>query len=254
MKIARVTTPSGPQHCEVHGTQIRLLEGDVFSGGAVPGPLEAFGDRALLVPTTPSKLLVVVGAFPGNRTRAEARQRPPRFSAKLTSSLIASGQPVVRPPWVDGDLHMEPEIAVVIGRRLAAVSPAEAGAGIFGYIAFNDVTFLDAIITESDYFKAKSPETFGVAGTEVETSLTPADLANGLTLRCFVNDHLVHEGNTRDFTYDVLETVSTASQICTLIPGDIISLGTPPNPASAAIGDHVRVEVESVGSLETVIS
>ena len=64
-----------------------------------------------------------------------------------------------------------------------------------------------------------------------------------------MNDVLVHTGNTKEFTHQVGAVVSEASRHYTLEPGDVISLGTPPDPAIARVGDTVRIEVERVGSL-----
>ncbi len=81
------------------------------------------------------------------------------------------------------------------------------------------------------------------------TDVTEKQVEAGLSLQGFVNDELVHEGNTKLFTHTVAETVSAASRLCTLFPGDLISLGTPPDPAPIDRGDTVRIEVESVGSV-----
>ena len=64
-----------------------------------------------------------------------------------------------------------------------------------------------------------------------------------------MNDARVHTGNTKEFTHGVGAVVSEASRYYTLEPGDVISLGTPPDPAVARVGDTVRIEVEKVGSL-----
>jgi 2-keto-4-pentenoate hydratase/2-oxohepta-3-ene-1,7-dioic acid hydratase in catechol pathway len=155
----------------------------------------------------------------------------------------------VIPSWVESGIFAEPEIAVVIGKTVKDASVEEASAAIFGYTAFNDVTLLDAIRNGGDYLKAKSLDTFGAIGSWVTTDVTEKEIEAGLSLRAFVNDEVVHEGNTKFFTHSVAETVSTASQLCTLFPGDLISLGTPPNPAPIDRGDTVRIEVESVGSV-----
>lgn len=188
------------------------------------------------MPLAPSKLLIVLGAFPGARTLEEARAQPPKLATKMISSMIANGESVVIPKWVETPIYAEPEIAVVIGTTVKDGSLEEASAAIFGYTAFNDITLLDAIWNGGDIFKAKSLDTFGAIGSWVTTDVTEKDVEAGLSLRCFVNDELVHEGNTRLFTHSVAETVSQASRLCTLFPGDIISLGTPPDPAPVASG------------------
>ena len=64
---------------------------------------------------------------------------------------------------------------------------------------------------------------------------------------------LVHAGNTKEFANRVGDVVSEASRFSTLHPGDLISLGTPPGPALATVGDTVRVEIERVGTLTNTV-
>jgi 2-keto-4-pentenoate hydratase/2-oxohepta-3-ene-1,7-dioic acid hydratase in catechol pathway len=63
----------------------------------------------------------------------------------------------------------------------------------------------------------------------------------------------VHSGNTKEFTNRVGDVVSEASRFFTLEPGDLISLGTPPGPALATVGDTVCIEVERVGRLTNTV-
>jgi 2-keto-4-pentenoate hydratase/2-oxohepta-3-ene-1,7-dioic acid hydratase in catechol pathway len=249
MHFGRMNTEDGAKYCEVGEDHVALIEGDIFSDRYDVGPRRPRQGVELLMPVQPSKLLVVLGAFPGARTLEEARAEPPKFAAKLTSTMIADHGTVVIPSWVDAPIYGEPEIAVVIGKTVKEATPDEASAAIFGYTAFNDITLLDAIRNGGDFLKAKSLDTFGAIGSWVTTDVTEQEIEAGLSLRSFVNEELVHEGNTKLFTHSVAETVRTASWLFTLFPGDLISLGTPPDPAPIARGDTVRIEVESVGSV-----
>jgi 2-keto-4-pentenoate hydratase/2-oxohepta-3-ene-1,7-dioic acid hydratase in catechol pathway len=249
VKFGRMNTEDGAKHCEIGEDYVALIEGDIYSDRHEIGPRRPLQGVELLMPVKPSKLLIVLGAFPGARTLEEARTQPPKLAAKLTSSMIAHGETVVIPSWAETPIFAEPEIAVVIGKKVKDASLQEASAAIFGFTCFNDITLLDAIWNGGDYLKAKSLDTFGAIGPWVTTDVTEKDVEGGLSLRNFVNDEVVHEGNTKLFTHSVAETVSQASRLCTLFPGDIISLGTPPDPAPIARGDTVRIEVESVGSV-----
>jgi 2-keto-4-pentenoate hydratase/2-oxohepta-3-ene-1,7-dioic acid hydratase in catechol pathway len=249
VKIGRMNTEDGAKYCQLGEDYVAVIEGDVYSGRMDVGPRRSLDGVELLMPIQPSKLLVVLGAFPGARTLEEARAQPPKFAAKLTSAMIANHETIVIPGWVETPIYGEPEIAVIIGQTVKDATLAEASAAVFGYTCFNDVTLLDAIWNGGDYFKAKSLDTFGAIGSWVTTEVTEKEIVAGLSLQSFVNDELVHEGNTKLFTHSIAETISEASRLCTLFPGDIISLGTPPNPAAIARGDIVRIEVQSVGSV-----
>jgi 2-keto-4-pentenoate hydratase/2-oxohepta-3-ene-1,7-dioic acid hydratase in catechol pathway len=253
MKFGRMNTEDGAKYCEIGEDYVAVITGDIFSDHYDVGPHRTSEGVELLMPIQPSKLLVVLGAFPGARTLEEARSQPPKFAAKLISAMIANHEDVVIPGWVEAPIYAEPEVAVVIGQRVKDATPEEASAAIFGYTAFNDLTLLDAIWNGGDYLKAKSLDTFGTIGSWVTTDVTEKEIEAGLSLRAFVNDEAAHEGNTKFFTHSVAEVVSTASRLCTLFPGDLISLGTPPDPAPLARGDTVRIEVESVGSVSNPV-
>jgi 2-keto-4-pentenoate hydratase/2-oxohepta-3-ene-1,7-dioic acid hydratase in catechol pathway len=253
VNVGRMNTEDGVKYCEIGEDYVAVIEGDIFSDRHDVGPRRSRQGVELLMPLAPSKLLIVLGAFPGARTLEEAREQPPKLTGKMISSMIADGETVVVPSWAETPIYAEPEIAVVIGKTVKDASPEEASAAIFGYTAFNDITLLDAVWNGGDFFKAKSLDTFGAIGSWVTTDVTEKDVAAGLALRCFVNDELVHQGNTKLFTHSVAETVSQASRLCTLFPGDIISLGTPPDPEPMVQGGTVRIEVETVGSVSNPV-
>jgi 2-keto-4-pentenoate hydratase/2-oxohepta-3-ene-1,7-dioic acid hydratase in catechol pathway len=249
VKYGRMNSEDGPKYCQIGEDYVAVIEGDIYSDRIDVGPRRKLEGVEFLTPIQPSKMLVVLGAFPGARTLEEARAQPPKFAAKLISTMIANREPVVIPSWVEAPIYGEPEIALVIGKTVKDATLAEASAAVFGYTCFNDVTLLDAIYNGGDYLKAKSLDTFGAIGSWVTTDVTEKQIVAGLSLQAYVNDEVVHEGNTKLFTHSIAETVSEASRLCTLFPGDLISLGTPPNPAPIQRGDVVRIEVESVGSV-----
>ena len=188
------------------------------------------------------KILVVLGAFRPDQTA-------PELAAKLPSTVVAPGAAIVVPPEIGDAVTVEPELAVVIGTRVRRASPVDALAAVFGYTCFNDVTHLPFLREHGDILRAKSIDTFGPCGPWIDTGITDRDIDAGLAITAYVNDELVHTGNTKEFTHRVGEVVSEASRFTTLEPGDVISLGTPPGPALATVGDTVRIEIEKVGSL-----
>jgi 2-keto-4-pentenoate hydratase/2-oxohepta-3-ene-1,7-dioic acid hydratase in catechol pathway len=248
MRIARVAVGGEVRFCEPVVGGVRLLTGSPATGFAPDTADLADGEYRLLSPVQPGKVLVVLGAFPRG-SREEARQTPPKFAAKLPSSVVGPGDQVVVPAEIGVAVTVEPELAVVIGSRVRRCSPAEATAAILGFTCSNDVTHLPFIREQSDFLRAKSADTFGPLGPWVDTDLGEEEVAAGLEIRALINNVVVHGGNTADFTHRVGEVVSEASRYYTLEPGDVISLGTPPDPATATVGDTVEIEVERVGSL-----
>ncbi len=253
MRVGRVEAGGEIEYCEPDGDGVRVLDGSIAHGLRRGTRTLAVGEYRQLSPVQPGKILVVLGAFPRGQNRAEARQTPPKFAAKLSSVVVSPGDEVVVPPEIGDAVTVEPELAVVIGKRARRCSPDEALAAVFGYTCFNDVTHLPFIREDSDFLRAKSIDTFGPCGPWIDTDLTESHVRAGLAITAWVNGALVHTGNTREFTHRVGEVVSEATRLYTLYPGDVISLGTAPDPAVARVGDMVRVEVEKVGSLSNPI-
>jgi 2-keto-4-pentenoate hydratase/2-oxohepta-3-ene-1,7-dioic acid hydratase in catechol pathway len=249
MRLGRVEVAGKILYCEAVEGGVRLLTGSLETGFQQTTDQLSDGTYRLLSPVQPGKILVVLGAFPRGQTRDEARAVPPKFAAKLPSTVIANGEPVVIPAEIGPAVTIEPELAVVIGFPARRLSPEQAPTAVLGYTCFNDVTHLPFIREQADFLRAKSADTFGPMGPWIDTSLTEPDVTAGLAIRASVNGAVVHTGNTAEFTHRVSEVVSEASRFYSLQPGDVISLGTPLDPMTASIGDSVSVEVERLGSL-----
>jgi len=248
VRVGRVEAGGQIHCCEPDGDGVRLLDGSIAGGFERGSRRLGPGEYRLLSPLQPGKILVVLGAFRREQV-PEATDTPPEFAAKLPSVVIAPGAEIVVPPEIGDAVTIEPELAVVIGARIRRGSADDALAAVFGYTCFNDVTHLPFIREHGDFLRAKSIDTFGPCGPWIDTDLTAIDIDSGLAITAYVNDALVHTGNTKEFTHPVGAVVSEASRFHTLEPGDVISLGTPPDPAIARAGDTVRIEVERVGSL-----
>ncbi len=87
----------------------------------------------------------------------------------------------------------------------------------------------------------------------IDTDLTPEQVKEGLAIRGFVNGEPTQTGNTADFTWDVLERVSWASQLFTMRRFDVIALGTPPPVSRIDAGDVMTVTVDGVGTLSNPV-
>jgi 2-keto-4-pentenoate hydratase/2-oxohepta-3-ene-1,7-dioic acid hydratase in catechol pathway len=253
MLVGRIEASGEVHFCAPDGDGVRLLDGSIAQGFELGESRLEPGEYRQLSPVEPGKILVVLGAFPRDQSREQARLSAPKFAAKLTSTVIAPGDEIVVPDEIGEAVTVEPELAVVIGTRVRRCTPDEALAAVFGYTCFNDATHLPFIREEGDFLRAKSIDTFGPCGPWIDTDLDEREISAGLAITAHVNGEVVHTGNTSEFTHSVAEVVSEASRFHTLEPGDLISLGTPLDPAVASVGDTVRIEVEKVGSLANPI-
>ena len=178
----------------------------------------------------------------------EVPERPMLFF-KPPSALIASGDRIVLPP-ASARVEYEGEIGVVIGRTLRGASPAEAEAGIRGFICINDVTARDLQKADGQWGRAKGFDTFCPAGPAVAEGLD----WRGLEVITRVNGELRQRASTADMHFQIPDLLTYISSIMTLEPGDYIATGTPAGVGTLAPGDVVEVEIPGVGVLSNPVT
>jgi 2-keto-4-pentenoate hydratase/2-oxohepta-3-ene-1,7-dioic acid hydratase in catechol pathway len=210
-------------------------------GGAIP-----LATATLLPPCEPTKVVAVGLNYKAHATEMgkELPQEPLLF-LKAPSALLAPGGTVVRPSQ-SSQVEHEGELALVIGRRASKVGASEALAHVLGFTCLDDVTARDIQRREKVYARAKGFDTFCPVGPWLETEVADPQALN-LELR--VNGAVRQHGTTADMIFPVAEVISFVSRIMTLLPGDLLTTGTPPGVGPLAAGDSVEVEIERIGTL-----
>jgi 2-keto-4-pentenoate hydratase/2-oxohepta-3-ene-1,7-dioic acid hydratase in catechol pathway len=183
---------------------------------------------------------------------------PPYFP-RFASSLVADGDPIVR-PQSSVQLDYEGELVAVIGRRARHVSVDEALDYVFGYSIFNDASIRDYQFFAVQWTPGKNFDGTGAFGPEVITSDELPAGAKGLGLEVRLNGAVLQSANTSDMIFSVADLVSKASEFMTLDPGDIIVTGTPAGvgfarkpPIFMKHGDIVEVSIEKIGVLKNKV-
>ena len=193
----------------------------------------------------------------GRNYRAHAAEmgnevpKEPLLFLKPSSSLVASGDPIVLPPY-STHVEFEGEIGLLLGARLRHASPDECRAAVSAIVPVNDVTARDLQKNDGQWTRAKGSDTFCPVGTPVPVGELPEGL-EGLVVRTFLNGDLRQEGRATEMVFAIPDLLAYASTIMTLEPGDLISTGTPHGVAPITPGDVVRVEIEGVGSVENPV-
>ena len=136
-----------------------------------------------------------------------------------------------------------------MGKITKAVSPDEALEYVFGYTLMNDVTARDLQRRDVQFTRAKSFDTFAPLGPWLETDFEP--LSQRLELR--VNGALRQQGTLSQMIFPVAELIAYISTMMTLMPGDVISTGTPSGVGPLVDGDTVEVSLEGLGTLRNVV-
>lgn len=225
----------------------RALVGELF--GAWTAGAEVAPPTTLLAPVTPSKI-VCIGLNYKDHAAEQGKPLPaePLIFLKPSTAVVDPGGAIEIPPGV-GRVDYESEMALVIGRRATRVSEADALSHVFGLTCMNDVTARELQKKDGRYTRAKGFDTFAPLGPCIATGLSPDALAITGTLNGEVRQH----SSTRELIFPVATLIAYISRIMTLLPGDIVSTGTPAGIGPLQPGDEIVVEVEGVGALRSPV-
>ena len=177
----------------------------------------------------------------------------PVIFMKATSAICGPNDPIIVPRG-SKKTDWEVELAVVIGKRAKYVTEANALDHVAGYSLANDVTERSFQAERAgQWTKGKSCDNFGQIGPWLVTRDEVADPQN-LPMWLSVNGETMQNGSTKTMVYGVAHVISYLSQFMSLLPGDVISTGTPPGvgmgqkpPCFLKSGDIVELGVEGLG-------
>ena len=153
----------------------------------------------------------------------------------------------------------EVELAVIIGKEGKDIKEDEALNYVFGYTIANDISARNLQGKHGQWFKGKSVDNYAPLGPYI---LTADELENpsGLQLKCYVNDELRQNANTKDLVFSIPRVISDLSRGLTLRRGDVILTGTPSGVGLGfkpykfvKSGDVIRCEIDKLGSVTTYI-
>jgi 2-keto-4-pentenoate hydratase/2-oxohepta-3-ene-1,7-dioic acid hydratase in catechol pathway len=230
----------------------------------------------------PSKLVCLALNNSANADRILAGPRHPAAFTKGANALIGHAEPIVIKPAY-GRCHPEPELACVIGRSAKEVPAEQAFEYVFGYTIHNDITSPTMRGEDTFHYRAihpsrddparieyvdtwvsypgryKGSDTFSPLGPWIVTRDEIPD-PHALTVTCRHKDELVTEDSTANLFYKMPEVLAFLSQFMTLLPGDVVSLGTALKrsaPGTRAVqnieldklGGPVSVSISGIGTL-----
>lgn len=230
----------------------------------------------------PSKLVCLALNNSANADRIISGPKHPASFVKAANALTGHGEPVVLKRSY-GRCHPEPELAVVIGRRAKEISAGEAYAHVFGYTIHNDITSPAMRAEDTFHYRAihpaqddptrieyvetwvsypgryKGSDTFSPLGPWIVTRADIAD-PHALTVSCYHREELVTQDSTANLFYQVPQVLEFLSTYMTLLPGDVVSMGTALKrsaPGRRAVqnieldklGGPVSVSISGIGTL-----
>ena len=184
--------------------------------------------------------------------------KEPIIFTKATSCICGPNDPTMLPKGSQ-KMDWEVELGVVIGRMARHVPEDKSLNYVFGYCTINDVSEREFQLERGggQWDKGKGCDTFGPIGPWLVTRDEIKDPQN-LDMWLTVNGEKRQNGNTRTMIFNVAKLVSYCSEFMTLVPGDVITTGTPPGvglgmkptPQFLKAGDVVRLGIQGLGEQE----
>jgi len=204
----------------------------------------------------PSKIICIGLNYSDHATEAKMQLPPePVIFFKATTAICGPNDNLVIPKN-STKIDWEVELAVVIGKKASYIEEQDAEKYIAGYMLHNDYSERAFQLERSgQWVKGKSCDTFAPIGPFLATPDEVPDAGN-LRLWLTVNGKIMQDGNTKNLVYKVPFLISYVSQFMTLLPGDIISTGTPagvgmgqkPESIYIAQGDVIELGIDKQGT------
>ncbi|MDH3357246.1 MAG: fumarylacetoacetate hydrolase family protein [Desulfobacteraceae bacterium] len=218
-------------------------------------PGQTFEDRIGCPIHGPSKI-ICLGKNYAEHAKEGGFENPekPLIFCKTPNTLNGPFDPIILPKS-SGQIDWEVELAIIIGKEGKRISRAKALDYIAGFTVMNDVSGREAQFSDSQWFRGKSFDGFAPVGPFIVTPDEIGDV-NNLRLTAKVDGEIMQDGNTRDMIFDISTIIEDISEDITLIPGDIISTGTPAGvgifrdpPVVLKPGNVVECYIENIGTL-----
>ncbi|MCG2712127.1 MAG: fumarylacetoacetate hydrolase family protein [Candidatus Omnitrophica bacterium] len=250
MRIVRIYYKGKPKWGVIKKETVHLLEGTPFGRIKYSGQTVAQKNAKLLAPAIPSKIIMA-----GLNYREHAKElglkipKVPVLFLKPPTSIAASGENIIYPDGIKR-LDYEAELAFIVKKTARNIPENKAGEYILGYTCCNDVTARDLQKKDGQWTRAKSFDTFCPIGPHIETQIRPENLA----IRSYLNGRLRQNSSTSDFIFPVYYLLAFVSRIMTLLPGDVVSTGTPHGIGRMNKGDLIEVEISGIGRLRNRVA
>ncbi len=215
-----------------------------------------------LLPLIPNPgKIVCMGLNYADHAKEGGNARPdyPSFFLRGATSMVGHQSPIVRPK-ASTQLDYEAELAVIIGQRARHLTADNALSCVAGYSCFNDASIRNYQRKSNQWTIGKNFDGTGPFGPWM---VTPDELppgCEGLRIQSRLNGKVMQDANTKDFLWNVVESLRIITECMTLEPGDVIITGTPAGvgyartpPVWMAPGDVCEIEIEGIGTLSNPI-
>jgi len=257
MKIVRAKHQGEIFYGELHEGEVLRYEGSPLVIWEPTEEKYSLEEIQLLAPVLPSKVTAVAKNYEKHAVELGVHNYTapsnPVFFNKPSTSVIGTGENIIYPKIAQHVDH-EAELAVVIGKLSKNLTHDNWIEHVLGFTIANDLS--ERVLQGQDgtfngnFTRAKSFDTFCPLGPYIQTNF---EKNPELDIKCFVNDELKQDGNTRDMIFSIGDILCFISSIMTLLPGDVILTGTPDGVSKVGPGDEIKIEIETIGTLINTI-
>jgi len=256
MKWCRFSTGDGISYGIIEGDNVVEVEGNPFDGYNKTSKSQPLASVKLEVPVIPPTFYAAGINYPEHVTwAAKMRGEEPVLPEKADigyraiNALVPNEHPIIVPKDATELVQYEGELVVVIGKECKNVTQAQALDYVLGYTIGNDVSERTWQRGDRTMWRAKNTDTFKPMGPWIVTGLEPDDLHVTVTL----SERVVGEYDVKTAIFGVREYISEMSRYLTLVPGDIIWMGTDGATENMVDGDLVEVEISDIGVLRNKV-
>ena len=257
MKWCRFDAGNGPAYGIIEGDTVVQIEGTPFGDYSKTEKTQPLSSVKLLVPVIPPTFYAAGINYPEHVTwAANMRGEEPNLPTKADvgyraiNALIAQDEPIVVPKDATEQVQYEGELVVVIGKECKNVTQDDALDYVLGYTIGNDVSERTWQRGDRTLWRAKNTDTFKPMGPWVVTGLDPDDLH----VRTILSGRVVGEYDVKSAIFGVREYISEMSRYMTLVPGDVLWMGTDGATENMKDGDVVEVEISDIGTLRNPVA
>ena len=256
MKWCRFANDGGEYFGIIEDDKVIQVEGDIFGSYSKTGHVHNLEQIKLLPPIIPPTFYAAGINYPEHVTwAAQMKGEEPVLPDKAdigyraVNALTGHEDPIIVPQDATEQVQYEGELVVIIGKECRNVSESEALDYVFGYTIGNDVSERTWQRGDRTMWRAKNTDTFKPMGPWIVTDLEPDDFHVIIRL----NDQVVGEYDVKSAIFGVRHYISEMSKYLTLVPGDMIWMGTDGATENMKDEDVVEVEINNIGVLRNTV-
>ncbi len=247
MKLVRFNHKDRIYYGYLKNSYIEVLSSEPWNDGKITGEKVDLENIRLLAPCQPNKILCTAINYPG-ATGQNSSQKEPLVFIKTLNTVIGDKDSIIS-PFENLNIWGEPELAIVISKKLKNANESDVINAIYGYTIANDVTTDNLNDWDHHLARSKCIDTFCALGPYIDTDFVP-DNQEIIGLH---NNELLRKGILSDRISKEPDLLVSLSKWITLEPGDVILSGTPTRIKDRIYfknDDIFECAIEGLGSIQ----